>query len=230
MIPFSKAHAYGNDFLYVLESDVSGALLDALAREMCNRHTGVGADGLIVFRPSPSGAAMRLFNADGSRAEVSGNGVRVLAALLARGREEGQLEEVALAARRVGLGVRLGLVPGRVHVLAAGEHDAVHSVQRTGRERRPHQWTEHDRDAAGRQHRSDISRVEPGPLGAVPLPHDTAERDARSAHLRTESGKGGGQLGSVNEAGSACTPIKGTEDPPSDTSPSRGAPGIGLPS
>ena len=55
-----------------------------LAREMCDRHTGIGADGLIVFERTDTGAAMRLFNADGSRAEVSGNGVRALAALLLR--------------------------------------------------------------------------------------------------------------------------------------------------
>jgi diaminopimelate epimerase len=81
---FSKAHAYGNDFLYVEQSSVGGAALDALAREMCDRHTGIGADGLIVYRGIPDGAQMTLFNADGSRAEVSGNGVRGLAALLLR--------------------------------------------------------------------------------------------------------------------------------------------------
>jgi diaminopimelate epimerase len=80
---FTKAHAYGNDFLYLLEADVSGPL-DRLSRRLCDRHTGIGADGLIVYTPTPGGASMRLFNADGSRAEVSGNGVRGLAAILAR--------------------------------------------------------------------------------------------------------------------------------------------------
>jgi len=81
---FTKAHAYGNDFLYVLTRDVERATLDSLARELCDRHRGVGADGLIVYGPTPDGAAMRLFNADGSRSEVSGNGVRGLGALLLR--------------------------------------------------------------------------------------------------------------------------------------------------
>jgi len=81
---FTKAHAYGNDFLYVLNRDAGGAALDVLARELCERQTGVGADGLIVYDPTPEGASMRLFNADGSRSEVSGNGVRGLAALLLR--------------------------------------------------------------------------------------------------------------------------------------------------
>src|SRR5947209_3555337 len=82
---FTKAHAYGNDFLYVEERDVQRCALSALAREMCDRHTGVGADGLIVFDHTRAGARMRLHNADGSHAEVSGNGVRGLAALLLRG-------------------------------------------------------------------------------------------------------------------------------------------------
>ena len=79
---FTKAHAYGNDFLYVQKDAVEGVALDALAREICDRHTGVGADGLIVYERTPGGASMRLFNADGGRAEVSGNGVRGLGALV----------------------------------------------------------------------------------------------------------------------------------------------------
>jgi diaminopimelate epimerase len=49
---------------------------------VCDRHTGIGADGLIVFDRETGGASMELVHADGSRAEVSGNGVRALAALL----------------------------------------------------------------------------------------------------------------------------------------------------
>ena len=85
MLKFTKAHAYGNDFLYVRSADLpAGAPLDALARELCHRQTGIGADGLIVYETTPDGASMRLFNADGGCAEVSGNGVRALAALLLR--------------------------------------------------------------------------------------------------------------------------------------------------
>ena len=82
---FSKAHAYGNDFLYLRRADVgSGIALDSLARELCDRHTGIGADGLMLYEATPDGASMQLLNADGSRSEVSGNGVRGLAALLLR--------------------------------------------------------------------------------------------------------------------------------------------------
>jgi diaminopimelate epimerase len=81
---FLKAHAYGNDFLYVRHADVAGVAIEELARQMCDRHAGIGADGLIVFEGTRLGASMRLLNADGSRAEVSGNGVRALAAWLLR--------------------------------------------------------------------------------------------------------------------------------------------------
>jgi len=84
-LKFIKAHAFGNDFIYVLRADVGRMALQTLARELCERHTGVGADGLIVYEPRPGGADMELFNADGSRSEVSGNGVRGLAAILLRG-------------------------------------------------------------------------------------------------------------------------------------------------
>ena len=84
MLRFVKAHAYGNDFLYVEWDAVRDVALAPLAREICDRHTGVGADGLIVYEPTSGGASMQLFNADGSRAEVSGNGVRALGALLLR--------------------------------------------------------------------------------------------------------------------------------------------------
>ena len=77
-----KAHAYGNDFLYVDEWNALERDRVALARAICDRHTGIGADGLILYRRTPDGAKMRLLNADGSHAEVSGNGVRGLAALL----------------------------------------------------------------------------------------------------------------------------------------------------
>jgi diaminopimelate epimerase len=76
-----KAHAYGNDFLYLAAEDLERPDGPALARELCERHAGIGADGLILYRTTGAGAAMRLYNADGSFSEVSGNGVRGLAAV-----------------------------------------------------------------------------------------------------------------------------------------------------
>ena len=85
-IPIVKGHAYGNDFLLAPESDVEGRDLPALARAMCARQEGIGADGLMIYAFEPSSVRMRLFNADGSASEVSGNGIRCLAALAVRER------------------------------------------------------------------------------------------------------------------------------------------------
>jgi diaminopimelate epimerase len=81
-----KGHAYGNDFLLVPESEIGGADPARLARAMCHRLEGIGADGLMLYTIDKDKARMRLFNADGSASEVSGNGVRCLAALAVRQR------------------------------------------------------------------------------------------------------------------------------------------------
>lgn len=79
----SKAHAYGNDFLFVPADEVEGVALDQLSRRLCERYTGIGGDGVIYYTVLPDGTArMRLINADGSPSELSGNGVRCLAALV----------------------------------------------------------------------------------------------------------------------------------------------------
>jgi len=77
-----KAHAYGNDFLLVSAADLKGDPA-AFARQVCDRHRGIGADGLILLRPSTHDGRMDLLNADGSASEISGNGLRCVAALLA---------------------------------------------------------------------------------------------------------------------------------------------------
>jgi diaminopimelate epimerase len=94
-----KAHAYGNDFLYAQEEEVRGADLTTLSRRLCERHRGGGADGLVVYTPTAEGARMRLFNADGSPSELSGNGLRGLAALVIRAR--GTPSQVIAGARVV---------------------------------------------------------------------------------------------------------------------------------
>jgi diaminopimelate epimerase len=81
-----KGHAYGNDFLLAPEHEVQGRDPSALARAMCSRHEGIGADGLMLYAFETGAVRMRLFNADGSPSEVSGNGVRCLAALAMRER------------------------------------------------------------------------------------------------------------------------------------------------
>jgi len=86
VIDLIKAHAYGNDFLFVPIAQTAEAEHATLARRMCDRHSGVGADGLVLYAPTASGATMTLYNADGGVAEVSGNAVRCLAAILVQGK------------------------------------------------------------------------------------------------------------------------------------------------
>ncbi len=98
MIPFIKAHACGNDFLILNEpSDephTQRVRHADLTRKLCARTTGIGADGIEFLDRRPDGSLLlRLFNADGSEAELSGNGTRCVAAWLAH--SEG-LSDVAL--------------------------------------------------------------------------------------------------------------------------------------
>jgi diaminopimelate epimerase len=79
-IPFTKASACGNNFLIVEGRHASGDL-SALTRRLCDRHRGVGADGVEwLFPDSEADVKARLINADGSEAEISGNGTRCVAA------------------------------------------------------------------------------------------------------------------------------------------------------
>jgi diaminopimelate epimerase len=93
MIDFVKAHACGNDFL-ILDAALAGGAHAALAQRLCSRNTSVGADGIEFLERRVGGEFyLRLFNADGSEAELSGNGTRCVAAWLA---ESEGLKQVAL--------------------------------------------------------------------------------------------------------------------------------------
>jgi diaminopimelate epimerase len=93
MIAFVKAHACGNDFL-VMEESIAGGRHAEMARRYCSRNTSIGADGIEFLERREDGSFfLRLFNADGSEAELSGNGTRCVAAWLAM--SDG-LQEVAL--------------------------------------------------------------------------------------------------------------------------------------
>ena len=86
-IPFTKAHGARNDFLLTWAHDVpAGADVQELGREICARNSGVGADGWLIVDPqggTESDGSIRLINSDGSPSEISGNGTRCAAALLA---------------------------------------------------------------------------------------------------------------------------------------------------
>jgi diaminopimelate epimerase len=85
---FTKFHSLGNDFLIVdqdVVAETEGYAYEDLARKICERHTGVGADGMLLISVQDRArgrVAFRIFNADGSEAEISGNGLRCAAAYL----------------------------------------------------------------------------------------------------------------------------------------------------
>lgn len=90
-LTLTKHHGLGNDFLVLTDPAIHGldteAVLADLARRLCDRRRSIGADGLLVSTAAPGyDAQMVLYNADGSRAEMSGNGIRCFAHAVAIGR------------------------------------------------------------------------------------------------------------------------------------------------
>lgn len=84
---FTKYNGLGNDFVF-LDGQTAQNVVDpaALARRLCNRHTGIGADGLVLLLPSQqANVRMRIMNSDGSEAEMCGNASRCVALHLAQG-------------------------------------------------------------------------------------------------------------------------------------------------
>jgi diaminopimelate epimerase len=111
-IPFMKASACGNDFLIIDAMDVDEMQLPAdlagFSRRICDRHQGVGADGVEwLFSARDADVRARLFNADGSEAEISGNGTRCVAARLC---SEKPREKVSI---RTGAGVKSCMLTAR---------------------------------------------------------------------------------------------------------------------
>lgn len=100
-IPFVKATACGNDFL-IIEGLHAPADLAAFTRSICDRHYGVGADGVEwLFPANDADIRARLLNADGSEAEISGNGTRCVAAYIASQRPK---EKITV---RTGAGLKI---------------------------------------------------------------------------------------------------------------------------
>src|SRR5246127_4756254 len=82
IVPFTKASACGNDFL-IIEGAYAPPELEKFSRRICDRHNGVGADGVEwLFPAQDADMHAHLINADGSEAEISGNGTRCVAAYL----------------------------------------------------------------------------------------------------------------------------------------------------
>lgn len=92
-----RTDAHGNDFLLINDAELpSGIDRGSLARRLCRRKPGPGADGLIVFTQGADATRMQLRNADGSYSEVSGNGLRCLGAWIAHSRHLEAGAEIAI--------------------------------------------------------------------------------------------------------------------------------------
>lgn len=106
-IPFLKASACGNDFL-LIDRDLAPEDIAAFTRRICDRHDGIGADGVEWMSPHFSAdLEITLINADGSAAEISGNGTRCVAAYICATREK---ERVAIL---TGAGPKICTLVGR---------------------------------------------------------------------------------------------------------------------
>lgn len=99
-IPFTKAHGARNDFLLTWHSDLEDSVnLAESARAICDRHTGVGADGWLLLAPAADAdVAIELYNSDGSISEISGNGTRCAAVYLVENDRAGESVRIATGA------------------------------------------------------------------------------------------------------------------------------------
>jgi diaminopimelate epimerase len=184
----AKAHGLGNDFLLIPRGDLAGDPAP-LTRRLCERHTGVGADGVIFFEVDGARATMRLYNADGGEAEISGNGLRCLSGyLVSTGRVparhvvstqagEKAVDVQALSATRFRVVTDLGepiLASDRIPVALAAPQSPVvgHELELDGRRLRltltsmgnPHCAMFYDEPASDETVRALGSRLETHPL------------------------------------------------------------------
>ncbi len=109
MIPFTKGHGLGNDYLVLEASDLPRPLSPGAIARICDRNLGVGSDGILLRVPSPrADFGLRIFNPDGSEAEKSGNGLRIFAKYLW---DHGQAKQAAFT-----VDTRGGVVECQLHV------------------------------------------------------------------------------------------------------------------
>jgi diaminopimelate epimerase len=117
MIPFTKGHGLGNDYLVMRERDLPGVLAPSAIVSICDRNRGVGSDGILLLTASArADFGLRIFNPDGSEAEKSGNGLRIFAKYLW---DHGFAKHTTFTVETPG-----GVVECRCHV----KDDRVHAV------------------------------------------------------------------------------------------------------
>jgi diaminopimelate epimerase len=128
-IPFTKAHGAQNDFLLTWQHQAPEGDRASMARAICERHTGIGADGWMLVgkaEDSLSEGSIQLYNSDGSTAEISGNGTRCAAAFLIRDGFSGGVVRIKTGAgiktlrllQRTGLSFLFEMNMGKPEILA----------------------------------------------------------------------------------------------------------------
>jgi len=108
-VHLTKYQAVGNDYLVVEAAELEAPLERSHVVAICDRHFGVGADGILVSEPRPAGFGLRIFNPDGSEAEKSGNGLRIHARHLW---DRKQVDEEPFRVQTAGGTVRCRVHPG----------------------------------------------------------------------------------------------------------------------
>lgn len=117
MVTFTKMHGLGNDYICIncLENILAENKLPQIARYMCNRNFGIGADGLILVQESTiADIKMRIFNKDGSEAEMCGNGIRCFAKYVYDNRIIDK-QTISIETKAGVKGVRLKVLNGEVY-------------------------------------------------------------------------------------------------------------------
>lgn len=119
-LPFAKGHGLGNDYLVFDEADVPFDITAARVQAICDRHRGIGSDGILIARIEDGKFQLRIYNPDGSEAEKSGNGLRIFGAYLyGRGLVKQDWFDVVLVKDTVSMRVEAELPGGALMIRAA---------------------------------------------------------------------------------------------------------------
>ncbi|MCG3204999.1 MAG: Diaminopimelate epimerase [Elusimicrobia bacterium] len=111
-IPFVKMHGAGNDFVFLNRDNFKGTVSPGLARRLLDRHFGIGGDQLLVLTPKREGGRplLEFYNADGSQAEMCGNGTRAAALYLRDHKGVRNNFEIQTKTRLVGIRIEKGTI------------------------------------------------------------------------------------------------------------------------
>ena len=145
-LPFAKGHGLGNDYLVFDEADLPFALTPAHVQAICDRHRGIGSDGILIGRVDGDPFRLRIYTPDGSEAEKSGNGLRIFGAwLYGRGLVQQDWFDVQLVKDTVSMRVEAEL-PGGALMIRAAMGRATFEGSAVGFTREPSDVLDHELD------------------------------------------------------------------------------------